>query len=400
MKATASLTRMTCGLIVLFTLSFFSRTEAVSSEQECQWVPVDYNSFPEILTMIGDRVKTNYNKISTWQGKVKIVSDSLYEGEKGKRFFEEILHDRPLPNKIKEHREFTREFAVDANKGLLYESVYPGAQQQIIDAENNKELKLKKRVSLGRGKFILTPDYHLGCMENKNRDGVIVSRTVIKQARPEGELTCQSHLSPVYDARESLRVFGNPLWETFAKYLAYIDKHGQNSTLAGYTMKVEVEECNVGNIKKYKIVLPSVMSGGPKVYISFTLVCSSETGFNVVSYLITTDYDRVLEHKTWDYGLVNGVYLPQQTTKLSFDYQTGNLDKQSTSTFIDQKANSPISDGVFTYKNFGLKDGDKFIDKIAGKEFSYQNGELIELTKEPPEKQLVITDSNEPNQLP
>jgi len=376
MKTLASPNKMICVLIISIGLIFSIQTEPVRSNQECKWVSVDQNDIAEILTMIGDRVKGNYNKISNWQGKIKIVSDGLYEGERGKRFFEEVLHDRPLPNKIKEHQEFTREFAVDANNGLLYESVYPYAQQQIIDAETGRELQLKERVSWGSGRAILTPDYHLDCMENKNRDGVIVSRTVIKQTRPQDKVSCQKLLPPVLDPRETMRVFGNPLWKTFAQYLAYIDKHGQSSTLAGYTMKVAVEECNVGDVKKYKITLPSVLTGGPKVYISSTLVCSSEMGFNVVSYLNTANYDRVLEHKTWDYGLINGVYLPLQTTKLSFDYQTGNLRRQSTSTFIDQKANVPISDEVFTYKNLGLQNGDKFIDRIVGKEYTYQDGKL------------------------
>jgi len=381
MKPIAFLTKMTCGLVVLFVLSFFGRTEAVSSDQKCQWVPVDQNSFAEILTMIGDRVRENNHKIRTWQGRIKIVTDDVDEGDIAEKMFKKRLRDdgQPIPNKIKEHDEFTREFALDVNKELLYESYYPDGQNYIIDAETGRNLQLRERLHKGSGKNILTPDFHIHCMDIKNRDGFIVRRDVIKQARPEpeGELTCGSHLVPVYDPRESLRVFGDPLGETFAKYLSYIDKHEQSSTLAGYTMKVELEECNVGDAKKYKIVLPAVLSGGPKVYISSTLVCSSEAGFNVVSYLTTANYDRVLENKTWRYGLVNGVYLPLQTTHVRFDYQTGNLDTQSISTFIVQKANNPISDEVFTYKNLVLQNGDKFIDKILNKEYTYQDEELI-----------------------
>ncbi|MHC4087563.1 MAG: hypothetical protein ACYSU5_20515 [Planctomycetota bacterium] len=375
MKTTVFLTKTICGLFILFSLSFFCRTEAVGSKQECQWVSVDQNSVREILTMIGERVRENHYKISTWHGKVNILSESFYEGDKGKRVFEPMVSDRPLPRKIKEHHEFTREFALDI-KGLVYESYYSDGQNNIIDVETGRELKLKQGVGWGRGKFILTPDYHIDCMDIKNRDGVIVRRDVIKQARPKDKLTCRNNLPPVFDPRDTMIVFGNPLWKTFAQYLAYIDKHGQSSTLAGYTMKVAVEECNVGDVKKYKITLPAVSSGVLKIYTSFTLVCSSEAGFNVVSYLETANYDRVLEHKTWDYGLINGVYLPLQTTKLSFDYQTGNLSRQSTSTFIDQKANVPISDEVFTYKNLGLQNGDKFIDRIRGKKYTYQDGKL------------------------
>jgi len=127
--------------------------------------------------------------------------------------------------------------------------------------------------------------------------------------------------------------------------------------------------------------LPAVSSGGPKVYISYNLVCSSGAGFNVVSFSITDEKGRVIENKIWDYDLINGVYLPVQKIEQNFDYLSGKLNKQSTITFMEQKANNPINSDVFTYKNFDLKDGDKFIDKTLNKEFTYQKGNLIAIEK-------------------
>ena len=386
MKTLAFLNKVICVLIVSIVLIFSIQTEAVSSNQECKWVPVDPNSFAGILTMVGERVRENHNKLSTWQGKIKIVTDSIDRGAIAERTFREELKndEQPIPNIIIEHYEFTREFALDVNKEMLYEHHYPDRpKHHIMDADTGRELQLKKYISLGSVKNILTSDYQIHCGADRVRvsDGVAFSRMAVKQARPEGKLTCKSGMHPVFDPRETMRVFGNPLWKAFASYLAYIDKHGPSSTFQGYTMKVEVEECNVGDVKKYKIVLPSVSSGGPKVYLSSTLICSSEAGFNVVSYSQTADYDKILEHKTWNYGLINGVYIPVKQTKKSFDYLTGNLNKQSTLTFIEQKVNKSIPEEVFTYKNLGLKNGDKFIDKILGKEYIYQDGELIPADK-------------------
>ena len=374
--------KMICVLIISIVLILSIQIQAVSSNQECKWVSVDQNDIAEILTMIGDRVRENHNKLIAWQGKIKIVTDNIDRGAIAETTFREQLKDdgQPIPNIIIEHQEFTREFALDANKELLYENYYPDPDRQkhlIMDLDTGRELQLKENVRLGKGKFILTADLHIDCMENKSRDGGIGSRTVIKQTRPQGKVSCQNKLPPVFDPRETMRVFGNPLWKTFANYLAYIDKHGPSSIFQGYTMEVKVEECNVGDVKKYKIVLPAVSSGGPKVYMSFTLVCSSDAGFNVVSYSETADYDKILEHKTWNYGLINGVYIPVKQTKQRFDYLTGDLDDQSTLTFIEQKVNEPIPAEVFTYKNLGLQNGDKFIDKTLGKEYTYQNGELI-----------------------
>ena len=388
MKVTAFPTKKACGLVVLFTLSFFNWTRAADNNQECQWVPVDQNSFAEILTMINSRVEENYDRIKTWQGKVKVVTESVNEGNR-KRSYEQILVDKPLPSKIIDHVELTKEFAVDANKGLLYESVYPDAQRQITDTQTGRNLQLKElvQIGIGSGKYILTPNYQLHCRDIKNRDGVIVRHDVIKQLRPPGELTCQGNLRPVFDPRETMRVFGDitgesfaPLGGSFAKYLAFFDKEGGHS-IGGYPT-ITVEECNVGDVKKYRIALLGLSkdSTGATVHFFYNLVCSNEEDFNVVSFTITDSNDRVLENKTWRYGLINGVHLPIQKNKLRFDYQTGNLTNQSTISFIDQKVNNPISDEVFTYKNLGLKNGDKFVDKIQNKEHTYQDGELIEVT--------------------
>jgi len=388
MNTTPFSTKLSWALIILFMSSILTSLGMADNNQQCKWVAVDQNRFAEILTMINSRIEENYDRIKTWQGKVNMVFDNVNVGEGAKRLYEQILVDKPLPNEIIDHVELNREFAVDVNKGLLYESVYPNAQQHIIDAQTGRNLQLKELVQIGSGKNILTPNYRLSCMDIKNRDGVIVRHDVIKQVRPQGKVTCQGHLRPVFDPRETIRIFGDitgesfaPLGGAFAKYLAFWDKEGGHS-IDGYPT-ITVEECNVGDVKKYKIVLLSLSkdSTGATVYVASTLVCSSEAGFNVVSFLTTYNNGKMLENKTWDYGLIDGVYLPIRQIKQGFDYQTGNLTYQNTISFIGQKVNNPISDEVFTYKNLGLKDGDKFIDKILDKEYTYQDEKLIVVEK-------------------
>jgi hypothetical protein len=334
--------------------------------------------------MINSRVEENYDKIKTWQGKVNIITESVNEGEGRKRLYEQILVDKPLPNTIIDHVELTKEFAVDANKGLLYAGVYPDAKQYIIDAQNGRNLQLKELVQIGSGKNILTPNYQLDCRDIKNRDGVIVRRYVIKQVRPKGKMTCQGHLRPVFDPRETMRIFGDisgesfaPLGGAFAKYMVFFNKEGGHS-IDGYPT-ITVEECNVGNVKKYRITLLSLSkdANGARLSINSNLICSSEAGFNVVSYSNTDSNGKILENKMWDYGLIDGVYLPLRQIKQGFDYQTGNLTNQNTISFVEQKLNNPIGDEIFTYKNLGLKNGDKFIDKIEGKEYKYQDANLV-----------------------
>jgi hypothetical protein len=375
-------TKLNRALIILFILSIFTSLCIAGDNQQCNWVAVDQNSFAEILTMIDSRVEENYDRIKTWRGKVNMVFNNAYKGDEVKRLYEEMLVDKPLPDEIIDLVELKKEFAVDVNKGLLYESTYPDAQQYITDAQTGKNLKLNELVQIGGESKILTPDYHINCRELKNRDGIIVGRKVIKQKRPAGKLTCQSNLPPVFDPRDTIRIFGDikeetfaPLGGTFAKYLNFFNK---NPLLDGYPT-ITVEECVLGNIKKYRITLITLEKDGDgkTVHLFDKLVCSSDVGFNVVSYSYSDASGKILREKTFEYDLFNGVYLPVQKNEVNFDYQTGNLKTQSSVTFFNEKVNEPISEDVFTYKNLGLQENDRFIDKIEGKEYKVKDANLV-----------------------
>ncbi|MDD5134223.1 MAG: hypothetical protein PHP01_02275 [Phycisphaerae bacterium] len=372
-------TKLSWVLIVLFMLNVFILPGTAEDNQQCQWVPVSQDNFAEILTMINSRIEKNYNKIKTWQGKVTTVYDSVINEGDGRRKLYEKIVDKALPNKIIDHVELTREFVVDVNKEFLYDSIYPDAQQEIIDDQAGEKLPLKKYVQIASGKNVLTPNYQLNCRDIKNQDGVVIRHDVIKQLRSPGGTTCQDNLNTVFDPMETMRVFGDitgkssaPLGGTFAKYLAFFNEKGGHN-IDGHST-ITIEECNVGDIKKYRITLLilSKDDSGSTVYVSSILTCSSERDFNIDSFLATYNNGKMVESKTWDYGLIGGIFLPKRKTQQKFDYHTGDLTNQSTISFIDQKVNNSISNEVFTYKNLGLKNGDKFIDKAENKEYHYK----------------------------
>lgn len=52
--------------------------------------------------------------------------------------------------------------------------------------------------------------------------------------------------------------------------------------------------------------------------------------------------------------------------------------------FENFNVNTSIPSETFTAANLGMQNGDKFIDKVNDKEFTYQNDELVEVVKENP----------------
>ena len=57
--------------------------------------------------------------------------------------------------------------------------------------------------------------------------------------------------------------------------------------------------------------------------------------------------------------------------------ENGEMSYERECLFNNIKINHVIPEETFTYKNLGLKDGDKFVDKIQNKEYIYQDEELI-----------------------
>lgn len=369
--------KMFCVIVALTLLQFVWIAE-VEADKASKFQPVDPNRIPEILTMISDLTKSNYEQIKTWQGEVDVIKDYIYEETKAEKVFNEDTDGKgEVPSKIREHRESIIKFSLDAEKEFLYSNYYSYSAKplQYIDMENGRDLGAKG--ILGRRIAILTPEYQLDCTGDRMHNGVVMSRSAVKKTRPKNSSKCDSNMHPVYDPRASFTNFTNT-WKLFPALVEYIEEHGEYKVDEYY---LKVEERKSGDITEYRIMLPS-RAGNPDSYqyVFSTMVFSSNEGFNIISYQHSTN-NITLQSRTWDYDLVNDIYVPIETTQKDFNWSNGTLSYECIITFKNQKVNEPISEDVFTYKNLGLQNGDKFIDKTTDKEFEYQAGELIEISE-------------------
>lgn len=361
-----------CAVVLLILFNLTS-TEGLRGNTGSEFHPVDSNQIPNVLTMISAQVRSNYDRIKTWEGKIEVVTDTIYKGARAEKVFKTRTDGKgEIPKVVIRHIEGKRQFVVDLEKDLLYTKLSRENPPYYMDFQTGRDLGTKSMpwyvVS------IVTPEHHVHCTGDTMRDGVVISRRAVKQARPKGS-TCASLMPSVYDPRESF-IPGRPIWETFPQVLQYTSEHGEIN-VAGNPLKVE--ECTDGGITEYRVQLPGNVS--PEEYIFMTMVFSSEKGFNITSLETTKSNGKLLRKNTWDYDLVNGVYVPSRTTEQIFERKNGELSYEAKYTFKNAKTNHPISQETFTYKNLGLKNGDKFVDRILDKEYTYQDGELTLTSK-------------------
>jgi len=363
----------TCVVILLAATPLVS-TDILRGGTASEFRAVDPNRIPEILTMISEQVRSNYERIKTWQGETEFTIYTIYEGDRAERIFNTRTDGKgETPNTVVWHIEGRRKFAVDLEKDFLYANVSRENPPRYMDFETGRDLGTKSAPS--QKISIVTPEYYINWGPHTMRDGAITSRKFVKKVRQKGS-TCANLSPPVSDPRECF-VVGQPIWETFPRLLQYMELHGEVS-VDGYALKVE--ECTDGNLTKYRIQIPGKVS--PTDYLFMTMFFSGNKGFNITSVEETMSDGKLLHKRTWDYDLVNGVYVPSRTTEQIFERKNGELSYEAKYTFKNAKTNHPISQETFTYKNLGLKNGDKFIDKITNKEYTYQDGDLISASEE------------------
>jgi len=106
-------TKIMSNTIVVCSIVLITSYSAVGAETD-QFNPVEPNRISEILTLISERIQSNYERIKTWQGHANFTSDSIYEGKRAERTFEkDTLGKGEIPNIITDHRESILDFSVD-----------------------------------------------------------------------------------------------------------------------------------------------------------------------------------------------------------------------------------------------------------------------------------------------
>lgn len=354
---------------------------------------VEPNRVPEILTVIADGVGSNYDKIKTWQGNVKISQDYIYRDARAEKEFKERTDGNgEIPKIIKRHREWIIEFSLDTEKELLYAHYHPDSAKPLeyTDLQSGRKLGAKGVVNTRRA--ILTPQYELHSSGDRIRDNAFMNRKAVKEARRTDCKNCTSDLPPVYDPRESFSPFRDHIPDLFTRFAKTIEETGRYG-IDEYD--IEVEESKSGGIIEYRAALPSKRSLDSQEYVFTTMVFRSDKGFNITSHQRTVfdpAYNTspqqtvdpihnavLLQKRTWSYDLVDGVYVPSKMTQQEFDWPDGRLTHERTMTFTRQKVNKPIPNDTFSYKNLGLQNGDRYTDKIQGKEYVYKDNMLAEV---------------------
>jgi len=356
-----------CTVVLLILLNFV--VEGLGNNTENNFQPVPPDQMSGILTVISNETQSNYDKIKIWQGKVDATVGKIYDGTEAERVFKNKTDGvGQVPKKVKKLRESTVEFAVNYEKGLFFDKKFYRSPLIYIDPDSGRVLGTKSIV--GSTITIATPEYRITNVPFIKREDVIITRQAVKEKRVfKGR---KDFYDPRYGA-----IDGRGFRPTFLVLLNYIEEHGEFS-IDGHSLRIE--ERVGGTTTEYRVEIPSQVSPGEFVFK--TMIFNSDKGFNITLSETRSADGKLYQKLIWEYEAINGVYLPKRTTQQNFKGENAELGYERGRVFTNLKLNQAIPAETFTYKNLGLQNGDQFIDKILDKEYTYQDEELILVSKE------------------
>ena len=371
------------AMVILFFLMF---TYSVGFGQSLK--PMPESEYVGLLDRAAAIMKANYEKINTWRGEFSIEEDNYYYGEQCRSF--DIDSNDPAAKSKALRRSITelQEFATDIKNNKLYCS-------KSMPKYKFKALDLDRDIVLNRlyspTVSIVTPDGYLSFMPNFNYGyggkkingkwaGRQAFRLPIERAKNE-------QWSDIRDPRKYFSEGHKMFWEDL-EVLRNLIENPSPDIPEGKTPRINIMTEGTKTFIKTRFYRSEDCNGcNPNLeFVSINMILDSSIEYNLTNRETLSPNNEILQTLDITYESIDGVYVPKTVHYVTFRSSDLKKSFDSKITFTKSILNVPIPEKTFTYENLGLKDGDKFVDKIEGKEYKHQDANLVlvgELKKPP-----------------
>jgi hypothetical protein len=343
----------------------FGLARPVISADTVEFQKVDSNKISDELAMLAAATRANYDKIKTLRGKVTFEDMIIYRGAYAadlvKRHAGITIKE---PNELAQRAEGAVEFKVDLKKNLLFKSMYWPKPTEFIDFDDNATYPSLSG-AMEETKTVADKYEIVSYPYTQKKDGTILTRVAHKRLRQQpGIITDDS------DPRKGFNI-GRPVWELLSQFSDGLRSYNQGTINSFYGVVLEKAQTAKGVTYRMQMAKP----GASQFFERFIL--DGEKGFNPTYIEVKNDNGVTISEITTDFSKIDGIFLPSKRHVIQYDGTDGRLRRDATSTFSDMKVNIALPENTFSLNNLGLKNGDKFIDKIAGKEYKYTDANLV-----------------------
>lgn len=370
---------------VLTTLFSLSILHGISYGNSGTITPMPESEYAEFMDNAAALIKANYENISTWQGEISIQEDDyLYGGKWGDLL--QIDPNDPVfySNSIRRSVSASEKFAVDVRNNKLYtERSLPIAKSKALDLG----------IDFVRGRYspaisIVTSDEYLSYEPNRRYgfEAIINGKGAGRAAfrRPVEEARKEQWARVRDPRRYFLSDNKKAVWEDLDALRNFITNPPPDIP-AGKAPQISITTEDMGDHTKTHI--KGGFYGSPDctncddAFVNIIMTLDSSVGLNMIRREVTDKTGRTLQTLDITYEKIGHVYVPKTVHFIIFSFSEQKIKFDSRITFTKSILNVPIPAETFNHRNLGLKDGDRFSDKILDKEYTYQDGVLISVSE-------------------
>ncbi len=325
----------------------------------------------DIIAVLCAQDRRNYERIRTWEGTLQLRIMRYFYGDAAAA---ELRGKHKIaasaPSVLVVRRTANVSFAADLQRGLLFSKIWCEAPDELLDGETGVVLPFSVP-EVWQQTVAVTPEYSIRFLPNANMGPAIWdpggrSRRAAIRDVPEKAVAFM-------DPQDMLQYGYKPLWKTLER----LDKvFGGAMRLVHLGRRLRLERARGGSSGQlYRLVWPSMLSADR--WVTKKMLFSGEAGLHIVSAEVVWEDGSPHQTKKWEYRLVGNVRVPTKVRRENFNGKTKKLTRVTEWEEVDFVVNRPIPSETFTYRNFGLQNGDRFVDKLEGKEYAYKDGELV-----------------------
>ena len=329
---------------------------------------IDPNKVAGELAMLATVTRANYEKIKTWQGRTSFETTGIYyRGEKGTDLLEQYAGIKSVkePNELGHRAMGTKEFKIDLEKNLLFRHMNWPKPTEFIDIDKNTVYpSLSGSMETTK---IIAGEYEIESSPfGKKEDGTILSWRATKQPHRQSQIITDDS-----DPRYCYSI-GKPAWVLLTELSEGIRLFGKDPNGAFSGVILEKAQAAKGIIYRMQLTLPGAIPS-----FEWKVTFDGEQGFNPVCVEVKNDKGIKISEITRDFIKIGDIFLPAKQRVVQYDGTDGRLRRIAESTFSDMQVNMALPENTFSHKNLGLKNGDKFVDEIEKKEYTYQDANLV-----------------------
>lgn len=334
-------TPLVCILLCFLVQNFTCQALAVEdTNQTVRIIPEGEISI--VLRLIANDIRENYERIGTWSGEIDIKITWLWTGAEAEDISAKLTGAQgQLLATVLQRAEEKTAFAVGADKNLIYVENFREKRCKFLDPVNGRDLGIMSwpHNSGSCGYTVIArPDFLLKAEPYSFEKGTgrIIGRRAVKKASERDQQTGLYGYEDVWDPRRVFFPGAEFTWDNLENLAKHIDRFGKME-FDGYRLKIEKHQ--KGDITEYKIMQPGVVSlerDSPDDYAIITRVFSDEYGLNMKYWKVASGSGQILQEFSWEYELVNGVYLPKKVVEKHYG-ANGDVTREKTAHILTMK---------------------------------------------------------------